>query len=42
MTQVAGKIAQQKKAIAIAAADVKGGGGGMTPWFKEHFGKLMR
>ncbi len=36
------KIAQQKKAIASAADDVRGAKGGLMPWFKDNFGWLGR
>jgi hypothetical protein len=39
--QVFKKVEQQKKAIAIAAEDMKGGGGRMTPWFKDNFGEWL-
>jgi hypothetical protein len=39
--QVFKKVEQQKKAIAIAAEDVRVGGGRMTPWFKQNFGERL-
>ena len=38
LLQTMKKVEQQKKAIGIAADDVREGAGGLTPWFKQHFG----